>query len=80
MNPRDIEKAEKQLKHLQNIPLTGPELDDAFYVFAVLVNSESSIDTGIRHRHTSLPEYINLFCFAQPWNPIGKPRLTIPVP
>lgn len=56
MNPRDIEKAEKQLKHLQNIPLTGPELDDAFYVFAVLVNSESSI--GKRKLAFGKPYYL----------------------
>lgn len=56
MIPRDIEKAEKQLKHLQNIPLTGPELDDAFYVFAVLVNSESSI--GKRKLAFGKPYYL----------------------
>lgn len=56
MNPQEIEKAEKLLKRIQNVPLQGPDLDDAFYVFAVQVNSESS--TGKRKLVSGRPYYL----------------------
>lgn len=56
MNPREIEKAEQLLRHLQNVPLQGPDLEDAFYVFAVQVNSESSI--GKRKLAFGKPYYL----------------------
>ena len=35
MNPYKIKKVKKLLKRMQNAPLVGPDLDDAFYIFAV---------------------------------------------
>ena len=56
MKPQEIEKAEQLLKRIQNVPLQGPDLDDAFYVFAVQVNSESS--TGKRKLVFGRPYYL----------------------
>lgn len=42
MIPREIDNATRLLNQLQNMPLEGPDFDEAFYVFAVQVNSESS--------------------------------------
>lgn len=55
MNLREIKKAEKLLTRMQHIPLEGPDLDDAFFVFAVQVNSESS--TGKRKLIVGRPYY-----------------------
>lgn len=56
MNPYEIKKAEKLLKRIQHIPLEGPDFDDAFFVFAVQVNSESS--TGKRKLTSGRPYYL----------------------
>ena len=56
MKPQEIEKAEQLLKRIQNVPLQGPDLDDAFCVFAVQVNSESS--TGKRKLVFGRPYYL----------------------
>jgi len=56
MNPRETANAEQLLKRIQNVPLEGPDLDDAFYVFAVQVNSESS--TGKRKLAFGRPYYL----------------------
>ena len=56
MSPHEIAKAERLLKRIQNVPLEGPELDDAFYVFAVRVNSETSI--GKRKLVSGKPYYL----------------------
>ena len=53
MNPREIKKL---LKQMQNVPLEGPDIDDAFYIFAVQVNSESS--TGKRKLICGKPYYL----------------------
>ena len=41
---------------MQNVPLEGPDIDDAFYIFAVQVNSESSI--GKRKLTCGKPYYL----------------------
>ena len=41
---------------MQNVPLEGPDIDDAFYIFAVQVNSESS--TGKRKLICGKPYYL----------------------
>lgn len=56
MNPREIKKIKKLLKKMQSIPLEGPDIDDAFYIFAVQVNSESS--TGKRKLTCGKPYYL----------------------
>lgn len=56
MNPRKIAKAEQLHKHIQNVPLEGTDLDDAFFVFAVRVNSETS--TGKRKLNAGKPYYL----------------------
>lgn len=56
MNPHEIKKNEKQLKQIQNVPLVGSNLDDAFYIFAVQVNSESS--AGKRKLTFGKPYYL----------------------
>lgn len=56
MIPREIDNAIRLLNQLQNMPLVGPDLDDAFYVFAVQVNSESS--TGKRKLTCGEPYYL----------------------
>lgn len=56
MIPREIDNATRLLNQLQNMPLVGPDLDDAFYVFAVQVNSESS--TGKRKLTCCEPYYL----------------------
>ena len=56
MNPSEIKKIEKLLKQMQNVPLEGPDIDDAFYIFAVQVNSESSI--GKRKLTCGKPYYL----------------------
>lgn len=53
MNPHEIKKL---LKQMQNVPLEGPDIDDAFYIFAVQVNSESS--TGKRKLTCGKPYYL----------------------
>lgn len=53
MNPREIKNL---LKKMQNVPLEGPDIDDAFYIFAVQVNSESS--TGKRKLTCGKPYYL----------------------
>lgn len=53
MNPREIKK---MLKQMLNVPLEGPDIDDAFYIFAVQVNSESS--TGKRKLTCGKPYYL----------------------
>lgn len=50
------ETAEKLLKQIQNAPLEGPDLKDAFYIFAVQVNSEYS--TGKRKLTFGKPYYL----------------------
>ena len=52
----EIDNAARQQKLYQNMPLVGPDLDDAFYVFAVQVNSESS--TGKRKLTCGEPYYL----------------------
>ena len=56
MNPREIKKIKNLLKKMQSIPLEGPDIDDAFYIFAVQVNSESS--TGKRKLTCGKPYYL----------------------
>lgn len=56
MNPREIKKIKNLLKQIQNVPLEGPDIDDAFYIFAVQVNSESS--TGKRKLICGKPYYL----------------------
>lgn len=56
MNHCEIKKNKKQLRHIQNVPLKAPDLDDAFYVFAVQVNSESS--TGKKKLAFGRPYYL----------------------
>ena len=56
MNPSEIKKIEKLLKQMQNVSLEGPDIDDAFYIFAVQVNSESSI--GKRKLTCGKPYYL----------------------
>ncbi len=56
MNPREIKKIKNLLKQMQNVPLEGPDIDDAFYIFAVQVNSESS--TGKRKLICGKPYYL----------------------
>lgn len=56
MIPREIDNATRLLNRLQNMPLDGPYLDEAFYVFAVQVNSESS--TGKRKLTCGEPYYL----------------------
>lgn len=56
MNPREIKKIKNLLKKMQNVPLEGPNIDDAFYIFAVQVNSESS--TGKRKLICGKPYYL----------------------
>lgn len=56
MRPHEIAKAEKLLKRIRNVPLEGPELDDAFYVFAVKVHSE--VSTGKRKLVSGKPYYL----------------------
>lgn len=56
MIPCEIDNATRLLNQLQNMPLVGPDLDDAFYVFAVQVNSESS--TGKRKLTCGEPYYL----------------------
>ncbi len=53
MNPREIKNL---LKKMQNVPLEGPDIDDAFYIFAVQVNSEYS--TGKRKLTCGKPYYL----------------------
>ncbi len=45
MPPREIKIAEARqaLKRIEHMPLSGPELDDVFYVFAVKVCDEESV-------------------------------------
>lgn len=52
----EIDNAARQLKLYKYMPLMGPDLDDAFYVFAVQVNSESS--TGKRKLTCGEPYYL----------------------
>ena len=42
MTHLDLKKSKRLLEQVNNTPLTGPELDDAFYVFAIRVTSEKS--------------------------------------
>lgn len=56
MNPCEIKTAEQLLKRIQNIPLEGPEIEDAFYIFAVQVNSELS--TGKKKLTFGKPYYL----------------------
>lgn len=56
MNPREIKKIKNLLKQMQNVPLEGPDIDDAFYIFAVQVNSESS--TGKKKLICGKPYYL----------------------
>ena len=56
MNPREIKKIKNLSKQMQNVPLEGPDIDDAFYIFAVQVNSESS--TGKRKLTCGKPYYL----------------------
>lgn len=56
MNPREIKKIKNLLKQMQNVPLEDPDIDDAFYIFAVQVNSESS--TGKRKLICGKPYYL----------------------
>lgn len=56
MNPRKIKKIKNLSKQMQNVPLEGPDIDDAFYIFAVQVNSESS--TGKRKLTCGKPYYL----------------------
>lgn len=52
----EIDNSARLQKLYQNMPLVGPDLDDAFYVFAVQVNSESS--TGKRKLTCGEPYYL----------------------
>lgn len=56
MNPCKRKTAEQRLKHIQNIPLEGAEIEDAFYIFAVQVNSELS--TGKKKLTFGKPYYL----------------------
>ena len=38
-----LKNSKRLLKQIENIPLTGPDLDDAFYVFALRITSEDSV-------------------------------------
>lgn len=56
MNPCEIKNTEQRLKRIQNFPLEGPEIEDAFYIFAVQVNSELS--TGKKKLTFGKPYYL----------------------
>ena len=43
MTPRELDQGKRLIKNLQNMPLSGPVLDEGFCVFAVRVCSEESV-------------------------------------
>ena len=43
MEIQDLTKLERKQREIENFPLTGPEIDGAFFVFAVRVCSETSV-------------------------------------
>ena len=43
MTPRELDQGKRLLQRIQNIPLSGPELDEGFCVFALRVCSAESV-------------------------------------
>lgn len=43
MNKREVARWEQRAKEVEHIPLSGPDIDEAFYVFAVRVTSNESV-------------------------------------
>ena len=43
MTPRELDRGKRLLEHIQNIPLSGPVLDEGFCVFAIRVCSQDSV-------------------------------------
>ena len=43
MNNRDEARLEQRVKEIEHTPLTGPDIDEAFYVFAIRVTSDESV-------------------------------------
>lgn len=43
MTPKELTKSKRLIEHIKHIPLYGPELDEAFYVFAIRITSDNSV-------------------------------------
>lgn len=56
MNNRKVTRWEQRAKEIEYIPLTGPDIDDAFYVFAIRVISDESV--GKRKLTADRPYYL----------------------
>ena len=56
MNNREVARLEQRAKEIEHIPLSGPEIDEAFYVFAVRVISNESV--GKRKLTAGKPYYL----------------------
>ena len=56
MNLREEIRLIQKAKEIEHIPLTGPDIDDAFYVFAITVASEESV--GRRKLVAGSPYYL----------------------
>lgn len=56
MNNREVARWEQCAKEIEHIPLSGPDIYEAFYVFAVRVTSNESI--GKRKLTADKPYYL----------------------
>lgn len=56
MNKREMARLEQWSREIEHIPLTGPDIDEAFYVFAIIVTSKES--TGKRKLTAERPYYL----------------------
>ena len=56
MNKREMVRWEQRVKEIEHIPLTGPDIDEAFYVFCIRVTSDESV--GKRKLAADRPYYL----------------------
>lgn len=56
MNNREVARWEQRAKEIKHTPLTGPGIDEAFYVFAIGVTSDESV--GKRKLMADRPYYL----------------------
>ena len=56
MNNREVARWEQRAKEIKHIPLTGPDIGEAFYVFAIRVTSNESV--GKRKLTAERPYYL----------------------
>ena len=56
MNKREEARLVQRVKEIEHTPLKGPDIDEAFYVFAIKVTSDESV--GKRKLTADRPYYL----------------------